>query len=44
MTDNQKKDELGNAEEILTNRQGHPIYDNQNTRTVGERGPIVLEN
>jgi catalase len=29
---------------VLTNRQGHPIYDNQNTRTVGERGPTVLEN
>ena len=28
----------------LTNRQGHPVYDNQNTRTVGERGPTVLEN
>lgn len=28
----------------LTNRQGHPIYDNQNNRTVGERGPTVLEN
>jgi catalase len=22
---------------ILTNRQGHPIYDNTNNRTVGER-------
>ncbi|KAB8320773.1 catalase [Tolypothrix campylonemoides VB511288] len=44
MTDNQKKDELGNQEEILTNRQGHPITDNQNTRTVGDRGPTVLEN
>ena len=44
MTDNQKKDELGNQEEILTNRQGHPISDNQNTRTVGDRGPTVLEN
>ncbi|MBW4605756.1 MAG: catalase [Hassallia sp. WJT32-NPBG1] len=43
MTDNQKKDE-GNEEEILTNRQGHPISDNQNTRTVGDRGPTVLEN
>ena len=43
MTDNQKKDE-GNQEEILTNRQGHPISDNQNTRTVGDRGPTVLEN
>jgi len=29
---------------VLTNRQGHPVYDNQNTRTVGERGPTVLEN
>jgi catalase len=28
----------------LTNRQGHPIYDNQNNRTVGDRGPTVLEN
>ena len=44
MTDNQKKDELANQEEILTNRQGHPISDNQNTRTVGDRGPTVLEN
>lgn len=44
MTDNQKNDELGNVEGILTNRQGHPITDNQNTRTVGDRGPTVLEN
>jgi len=42
MTDNQK-DELGKEDGILTNRQGHPITDNQNTRTVGE-GPTVLEN
>jgi catalase len=28
----------------LTNRQGHPIYDNQNQRTVGSRGPATLEN
>ena len=27
----------------LTNRQGHPVYDNQNTRSVGQRGPLVLE-
>ncbi|HYD99643.1 MAG TPA: catalase, partial [Alphaproteobacteria bacterium] len=27
----------------LTTRQGHPIYDNQNTRSVGDRGPLVLE-
>jgi catalase len=29
---------------ILTNRQGHPVYDNQNQRTVGPRGPATLEN
>jgi catalase len=28
----------------LTTRQGHPVYDNQNTRTVGPRGPMTLEN
>ena len=28
----------------LTDRQGHPISDNQNNRTVGDRGPTVLEN
>ncbi len=27
----------------LTTRQGHPVYDNQNTRSLGERGPLVLE-
>ncbi|HKS30683.1 MAG TPA: catalase [Pyrinomonadaceae bacterium] len=39
-------DERGKAGEkpVLTNRQGHPIYDNTNNRTVGERGPTVLEN
>ncbi|MBM7413910.1 MULTISPECIES: catalase [Nocardiaceae] len=30
--------------DILTNRQGHPVYDNQNQRTVGSRGPATLEN
>ncbi|WP_043618167.1 catalase [Nonomuraea candida] len=29
---------------VLTNRQGHPVYDNQNQRTVGPRGPATLEN
>lgn len=29
---------------ILTTRQGHPIYDNQNSRTIGNRGPVTLEN
>lgn len=28
----------------LTNRQGHPVTDNQNLRTVGNRGPATLEN
>jgi len=28
----------------LTNRQGHPLADNQNQRTVGARGPATLEN
>nr|WP_042163735.1 catalase [Paenibacillus gorillae] len=31
-------------EQTLTNRQGHPISDNQNMRTVGSRGPATLEN
>ncbi|MFC9090241.1 catalase [Nocardiopsis dassonvillei] len=34
----------GDDREVLTNRQGHPVYDNQNQRTVGERGPATLEN
>ena len=29
---------------ILTTRQGHPVRDNQNQRTVGARGPATLEN
>ncbi|MBE1532271.1 catalase [Actinomadura algeriensis] len=34
----------GDEREVLTNRQGHPVYDNQNQRTVGARGPATLEN
>ena len=30
--------------DILTTRQGHPVTDNQNIRTVGNRGPATLEN
>jgi catalase len=30
--------------DVLTTRQGHPVYDNQNQRTVGDRGPATLEN
>ena len=40
MTENQK-DVL---RETLTTRQGHPVTDNQNIRTVGNRGPATLEN
>jgi catalase len=29
---------------LLTNRQGHPVNDNQSLRSVGERGPATLEN
>ena len=28
----------------LTDRQGHPIHNNQSQRTVGSRGPATLEN
>lgn len=37
--DNQNKDEV-----TLTNQQGHPVTNNQNVRTVGNRGPTTLEN
>lgn len=41
-----KKSKTGTGESMdsLTNRQGHPVTDNQNVRTVGNRGPITLEN
>lgn len=34
----------GEDQGSLTNRQGHPVTDNQNIRTVGNRGPSTLEN
>ncbi len=34
----------GGTRAVLTNRQGHTVYDNQNQRTVGARGPATLEN
>jgi catalase len=34
----------GDTRPELTTRQGHPVYDNQNQRTVGARGPATLEN
>ena len=30
--------------QTLTTRQGHPVSNNQNLRTVGSRGPATLEN
>ncbi|PRX49412.1 catalase [Prauserella shujinwangii] len=39
-----KGPEPGDDRPVLTNRQGHPVYDNQNQRTVGVRGPATLEN
>jgi catalase len=44
MSEQEQKDKAAGQQPVLTNRQGHPIYDNQNNRTVGERGPTVLEN
>jgi catalase len=31
-------------QDTLTTRQGHPVSDNQNLRTIGNRGPATLEN
>ncbi len=28
----------------ITTRQGHPVHNNQSSRTVGNRGPMTLEN
>ncbi|MET0530678.1 MAG: catalase [Microvirga sp.] len=32
------------SDRTLTNRQGHPVANNQSQRTVGSRGPATLEN
>ena len=39
-----QESEPGDDRPVLTDRQGHPVYDNQNQRTVGARGPATLEN
>ncbi len=41
--DNNENDQK-KASDILTTRQGHPVTDNQNVRTIGNRGPATLEN
>ena len=35
---------MADNERTLTNRQGHPITNNQVQRTIGSRGPATLEN
>jgi catalase len=44
MSDAAKPPAEGDDRRNLTTRQGHPVYDNQNQRTVGDRGPATLEN
>ena len=39
-----KKDKKDKKDKTLTNRQGHPITNNQQLRSVGNRGPATLEN
>ncbi len=39
-----KSQTSGGSDGVLTNRQGHPITNNQSQRTVGSRGPATLEN
>ena len=35
---------MNENDKTITTRQGHPVSDNQNLRTVGNRGPATLEN
>ena len=35
---------MSESRRTLTNRQGHPVSNNQSQRTVGARGPATLEN
>ncbi|WP_251639895.1 catalase [Sporosarcina sp. NCCP-2716] len=44
MLDENKKNQEEVERETLTTRQGHPVKDNQNIRTIGDRGPALLEN
>nr|WP_168122073.1 catalase [Paenibacillus sp. HB172176] len=41
---NSDKHTKNSSSASLTTRQGHPVTDNQNIRTVGSRGPSTLEN
>ncbi|MGG1691337.1 catalase KatX [Heyndrickxia ginsengihumi] len=42
--ENEHEYQQNEANDILTNQQGHPVTNNQNVRTVGNRGPTTLEN
>ena len=44
MTENGKTDGTGAGKPVITTRQGHPVHNNQDMRTVGNRGPATLEN
>jgi catalase len=44
MSDASKPPAEGDDRRDLTTRQGHPVFDNQNQRTIGDRGPATLEN
>lgn len=41
---NDPKTSMDGKSNQLTTRQGHPVYDNQSLRTIGNRGPATLEN
>lgn len=44
MNQDQKPADRKQNSNTLTTRQGHPVTDNQNMRTVGNRGPATMEN
>src|SRR5215218_3008100 len=44
MSDSPGRPPAEGDDRTLTNRQGHPVSDNQNERTIGPRGPATLEN
>ncbi|OUJ71226.1 catalase [Hymenobacter crusticola] len=43
-TSQDQRTAAGEGAQTLTTRQGHPVSNNQNLRTVGNRGPATLEN
>ncbi len=44
MADRDTPENEDDGRPTLTNRQGHPVTNNQSQRTVGPRGPATLEN